>query len=193
MIVLYGLADRFLSFRDLSQDVSLMERLLESRTILDRMAYNPIAGYGLGVTYDRYYMVLGNIIPTSFIHNGYLSAWFKLGLPGLAVCLAIMALLVTGTFRWIRQGHADMTRLELTMAMAMFGVLISMLVVNVTSAQFYSFEGWMVLTLHAAYLSHRIGGRDGEATEAYDPAESMATSDPASTSATSKRSPSGER
>lgn len=158
LLVLAGLLERFLSIGDLSGDISLMERVLESRTIMDRILHNPVAGYGLGVTYDRYYMIPGHLIPTSYIHNGYLSGWFKTGLAGLTAMLMITLLTLRGIRRRIRLEDDSDSTLERAMLLTMFGVLITMLLVNLTSPVYYSFDGWLLLTLFAAYAARMDGG-----------------------------------
>jgi O-antigen ligase len=116
-----------------------------------------VAGYGLGVTYDRYYMIPGHLIPTSYIHNGYLSGWFKTGILGLSAMLMI-TLLTLGTIRRrIHLGVESDTTLEKSMRLTIFGVMVTMLLVNLTSPVYYSFDGWLLLTLFAAYASRLEG------------------------------------
>lgn len=167
LLVLKGLAERIGSFGQLSRDISLQERVLETGQILDRILKNPIAGYGLGIEYPRYYMFLGHIVNTTYIHNGYLAAWFKLGLPGLVTMALLIVGLLRQSFKLIR-GRSErihsvlLAPIELSFSMAMFGVMSCMVVINITSPQFYSFEGWMLLTLFGAYLSYRGGVVDAK-------------------------------
>ncbi len=91
LLIAAGALDRLTSLTGASSDISLVNRLVETRAALDRIAQNPILGHGWG-TQITYYSIVGyGTTHWAFMHNGYVALWFKLGLWGLALM----------TFVWI--------------------------------------------------------------------------------------------
>lgn len=75
-----------------SQDHSLIARFVEWNALWDFIVRNPILGHGFGTTYRFYDIIDVGTVDRTFTHNGYLGAWFKLGIFGLLVLL----------FLWVR-------------------------------------------------------------------------------------------
>lgn len=85
-LLVVGLAKRFLTLGDAATvDVSLINRFYESAAAWDRIAVNPVLGYGFGVPFRRYDLIYGGTLDWAFIHNAYLGMWYKLGLWGLVL------------------------------------------------------------------------------------------------------------
>lgn len=157
LTVIGGLGARVASFSSLGLDISLIERARESNTILELVGRNPIAGYGLGVEYDRWFLVPMHVEATSYIHNGYLNLWFKFGLIGLITILAISYQILRKSYHFLNR---DTDLLQRTFLKTILASWVGAMVVSITSPQFYSFDGIMLLVVFCAYLSYRVSQRD---------------------------------
>jgi len=152
-LILEGLVNRIESLFSVGAgglDVSLKERLLESKTVVKKIAQNPVAGYGFGVTFPRYFFMPQVYQDYSYVHNGYLAIWYKLGLPGLiAILWYNWHLLKTSYHLFKKQLNPAANMVFLTM----FGTLMGMLLVNHTSPQFLSFDSMLLLGLMGAFCA----------------------------------------
>ena len=130
---------------------SLLERVYETQTIVHKLLHNPIAGYGMGVMYHRYYILFGTYRTMTFIHNGYLAIWFKTGIVGLIAA----TMFCLSTLKYLRKIviYSD-TKLLKIVSQSAFGLVVAILIVNITSAQFIGFENMMILALIAAFTSY---------------------------------------
>ncbi len=89
-LIFSGLLERLVSLRTASSaDISLVNRFRETATVWDHIVKNPIMGYGMGVSYDFFDITNGVTETDAFIHNGYISLWYKYGLLGLVLVLFI--------------------------------------------------------------------------------------------------------
>jgi O-antigen ligase len=70
-------------------DLSLVNRFLETEAVVDKGRLSPILGWGLGADFTYFDLVTRKTFTWEFIHNGYAALWFKLGLWGLILVLAI--------------------------------------------------------------------------------------------------------
>lgn len=93
VLILGGLVERFTSIKSAtSQDVSLLNRFVETKGAWEHIATNPILGHGMGVPY-RYYDIADSItMVKTFIHNGYISLWYRFGIWGLGLFLTFWGL-----------------------------------------------------------------------------------------------------
>ncbi len=88
LLVLGGLFDRLISLATASQtDISLLNRFFESAVVWEYITVNPILGYGMGVPYAFFDIIDDFTISRTFIHNGYLSTWYRFGVWGLGLTL----------------------------------------------------------------------------------------------------------
>lgn len=136
------------------KDASLLSRLSESNTIMDHIRHNPIIGYGLGHVYSFYDVVIGSTRTTWFVHNGYLFLILKFGLVGLLLYLSYYLIALASAIVAIRNGQG-ISHDVLSIAAA---TSIAMLVVNITSPQFYDRAAMLFLTIAWAIIrttSHR--------------------------------------
>lgn len=125
-------------------DASLLERVLEAQRIWERILVNPFAGYGLGYTYPRYGIIYGFSTRTSYIHNGYLAIWFKLGLFGLLAILYYVFQILKTNLHLLKRAASPFAR---QLAMILFCQVSGMMVVNITSPQFLGFDSVLLLTM----------------------------------------------
>ncbi len=87
-LIFAALVDRLASLQSASsQDISLVNRFLETKAVWNKIQVNPIVGYGPGVVYSFYDLTIMGTRTRAFIHNGYISIWYKYGLIGLVPLL----------------------------------------------------------------------------------------------------------
>jgi len=154
-IVISTLASRWESITTVTSvshmDTSLLERFYETETIIHKLMISPVTGYGTGVSYQRYYIIPGIYLPMTFIHNGYLAIWFKTGIMGL---IAILGFCFTTLLKlWKIYRLTDFGLLNL-ISLACISLLTGMLIVNITSPQFFSFEGMTLIILIGVFASY---------------------------------------
>lgn len=132
-----GLLGSFVEGGGAVVDPSVLHRLQETQTALDRIARHPVVGYGLGyrIPFRGLPGVPGEVAhaETTFLHNGYLFLLLKLGAVGLAVFLWFLWRLVR--VQWI---VADALRDPGDKGLA-FGFLLSVVgiaVMSVTTSKF---------------------------------------------------------
>lgn len=150
-LVLKALAHRFETIDLANLDASLRERILETQTIVGRIARNPIAGYGFGVTYPRYFILFKVYEPFYYVHNGYLAIWYKFGIVGLGILLAACYYIISYSYQiYVRSRR----RVIKALALAVVSTLAGMLLVNITSPQFISFDSMIILALMGLFAGH---------------------------------------
>lgn len=152
-LVIDGLILRFQSIGSGSLDISLKDRYNESIEVLKLISVNPIMGYGLGTTFTRHSLISDVFIKTSFIHNGYLAAWFKFGISGLFAFTSIWFLNIRyATKVYSHSNNSTVKAISLTIIGTTFGVLL----VNNTSAQILLMESILFISLGSAFLSYYL-------------------------------------
>ena len=131
-------------------DISLLERFQESATVFSKIAINPILGYGFGTEYVKFIFFERIHISTSYIHNGYLAAWYKLGLPGLLILLGICVSIFRNSFRIFKNSELLINKV---LGLTIMATLAGMMLVNNTSPQFLALDSIVLLTVMGAYCS----------------------------------------
>lgn len=149
-LVLNALSARFQSIGSGKLDISLQERVLEYKTVFGLILDNPIAGYGMGYEYVKKMLVFDYSIRASYVHNGYLAAWFKLGLPGLLTFVSIWIVCIKESTRLYRGNFSIVKKV---IALSVVGTVTGILIVNNTSPQVLTFESILFVSLFSAYLS----------------------------------------
>ena len=87
-LVVTGTADRFSTLGTaLTEDRSLVNRFIETQAIWEHIKQNPILGHGFGTTFTYFDIVFVGTRTKSFVHNGFVALWFKLGIGGLLLML----------------------------------------------------------------------------------------------------------
>jgi O-antigen ligase len=104
-LLAFGILERLFSiFSAGTQDLSLINRFLETAGVWKVIRLNPILGYGMGVPYRVYDAIHEVTMIKAFVHNGYVALWFKFGLWGLGMVLFVLGSLVrraVGSFRMV--------------------------------------------------------------------------------------------
>lgn len=158
-LVLKGLALRFQSLGTGELDISLRDRLYESLTVFELSLHNPITGYGFGYTFTRHALFSKVFVQTSYVHNGYLAAWFKMGLPGLITIITLWVMNIRYSIKLYKQSNNTRHKI---VALTIIGTIIGVIFVNNTSPQVLLFEQWIFVTLFSAYLSTHLNAETHE-------------------------------
>ena len=136
-----GLLVRFAS-SNLS-DISLQSRFSESLAVLQKIKLSPIIGYGLGAEFSFFDPITYQTATTWYIHNGYLWLIFKFGFVGSFLFLSFYAYMYVKTVSTAsRIGGADKI-----MLLSFVTLMTIMLIINLTSPQFYDRGGILVLSM----------------------------------------------
>lgn len=148
-LVATALIERFKSIGSSTQiDISVLERIDETKRVFSKILYNPIVGYGFGVEYVKYIFFERIHVATSYVHNGYLAAWYKLGLPGIFLFISIYYYTIRNSY-FIYKKHSVV--LHRIISLSIIATLFAMLLVNITSPQFLQFDSILLMTLFAVY------------------------------------------
>lgn len=166
--------DRALSVAEEGQrGSSLGFRFEENRQATAALSRSPVLGVGMGGEYKRAFRQVeksGSFdTETSFIHNGYLALWLKLGIAGVAFCLALavgLTLMYLKTARHDRGPQASESRVR---AFAGLACVICFYVSALTSPDFSSLGqlaalGIVITPILLAWASVRsvaVGGVPG--------------------------------
>lgn len=146
LLIVSGLLDRFLSIQSAAtKDLSLVNRFLENAAVWDRIKMNPVLGYGMGTPFRFYDAVWQFSMNRSWIHNGYLSLWFRFGLWGPLLFLSVFFGAAWTAFRTalrLRSGRKSMT---LTVSLACLGSLAAFSVSTNTSNAFFLSDTLLML------------------------------------------------
>lgn len=150
-LIIYGFQTRILSLLEANQDVSLLERVAESQTVLKLISENPIAGNGLGSQYIRHNILFGNVYKTThYIHNGYISLWFKYGVLGLIVMPYLY--ITTARYAFICfKNHIN--PLSKQLSLGVLCIIPPLMILNMTSPVYMMFDGLLFITIAGAYIS----------------------------------------
>ncbi len=136
----------------LSNDISLLNRYLETFEVMRRIAVNPIVGYGPGVSFAYFDITHHSTNVGDFIHNGYLSLWYRFGIWGLAMVMYFWMSTVMLGIRALRRGHGE-SGSRRTMLVAGTVVLITYLLPIVTSNPFALNDTIFLIALMTAFVS----------------------------------------
>jgi O-antigen ligase len=138
------------------QDPSLRARYLETQSVIQYIARNPIVGYGLGASFFYHNPLSQTYHETVYIHNVYLFLWFKLGIIGLVLFLLTYMYHLWEAIKMIRKYQSS---LEYFLLCAIISLFIVMLVISITSPQFISRDSILVIAVCWALIgAFRHGG-----------------------------------
>ena len=150
-----------------SNDISLLNRFVESRAVWEQIRENPVLGYGWGVQVTHFSILYQVTTTWAFFHNGYLALWHKTGLWGLGMVLWVW----TGALgRSARAARAeDLPPPVRGLAAGAFGTLVAFSIVAGSSNPFSVPDQMFVVTLvlalaHGAADRARLAPRCGLAT-----------------------------
>ena len=158
-VMLTGALNRFTTIgNSLTADVSLINRFFETEAVWDRIQTNPVVGHGFGTPFSYHSLITDGVMMESFVHNGFVGVWYKLGLWGL---LAVVSLwIATGIGGvWASRYAPRLSRVERGLALSGGVAVLSILPTITTSNPFLLFDTLVVLTVTMA-LSYGLFQRN---------------------------------
>lgn len=128
-LVFSGLLHRFSSLgAGVISDPSIVSRLIESKGALAYVRENPIIGHGMGVPFRYFDVLTRTTVSRVFIHNGYLSLWYRFGIWGVFLILVFWGNAIYSGLQAFRLREASPLQRIAGLSCA------SVLVANITSA-----------------------------------------------------------
>lgn len=150
-LVMTGLSNRMASLSTATtEDVSMVNRLVEWETAMALIKQSPIIGHGFGVRFHYYSLVYDFTQYTSHIHNTALTLLYQHGIVGLGLMLFFGACCTWQSiclFRDVRQEAGDRL-LGLVMAGSMFSLALAAM----TESLLHVDEGALILALPTAVI-----------------------------------------
>lgn len=87
LVIIGGLIERAATLGAGTSDFSVQTRVVEASGAFAHIVQNPVLGHGLGVPF-RFFDIENQVtVERTFIHNGYVSLWYRFGLWGPALFL----------------------------------------------------------------------------------------------------------
>ncbi len=147
-----SIATRVLTVTSATSDRSFNARIVESGTILDRyVRYSPLIGNGFGVSYS-FLDPLSNTTTTGvFVHNGYIWALFKYGIPLALILLGVLCYPLARLLLGSPDRNAGFNRAVMAGSV---GYLFSALMVHFTSNHLAQVSTTLNLALCWAFLDY---------------------------------------
>ena len=158
VLIVAGTVNRFLSISEAGSGSSLGNRFAESRAAWEMIRVNPVLGYGWGVQVTHYSVIAEGTRHWAFLHNGYLSLWFKTGLWGLGLMLFVWVGAMARAARTARTARPAVR----AVALGAGATIAAFTPVAVSSNPFSIFDQVLVVALVLA-LAH--GAADRAAVE----------------------------
>ena len=131
-------------------DISLLNRYVESAAAWAAIKGNPVLGYGWGAPVTRFDLLTLTTTRWSFLHNGYLWVWHKVGLWGLALLVAGYAGVVGQGVQAARRG---LDRTGRALAAAGVGALVAFSILALPSNPFVVSDQVLVVGLVLGLVS----------------------------------------
>jgi hypothetical protein len=114
-----------------TQDVSVLSRVYETQVIFDYLRRYTFGGTGLGASMVIYEPLEKVFIRVSFIHNGYLFIWMKLGLAFFLAFYYVWGYMMYRAYILAKNATDPIYRI---FASGAFGSLVAFSLLNITSA-----------------------------------------------------------
>lgn len=141
--ILKAVAERFESLGETSKDISLLNRIIESKAVIGYIKSNPILGYGLGATY-KFKSLIPREMPTWYVHNGFLFLFLKLGLLGTFSFLMFYLLSIYNGYVCIKKVDSNFIKAILV---GIISCLIAILPLSLSSPQFIQKDSLLVIVI----------------------------------------------
>lgn len=126
------------------RDLSLQSRLLESGAALKDFARSPILGYGLGARFTFFDPISYMTSDSWYIHNGYVFLLFKFGIVGTFLYMVFYLHIIASTWR---EASRSIVESDKVLLLSFTSVMGAMLLVNLTSPQFYDRVSILIVTV----------------------------------------------
>ena len=142
--------NRLLSATEGKKDVSVYMRLVEYNEVISRITDYPMFGNGLGKKIHLYDKALHYSTSTNNIHNGYLFAMYRFGIPLALIYFVILALTL---FRGFKQGIKLTDPFYRIFSLSSALTILMIIVASFASNQFFGRDGGLVLAVSFAIIS----------------------------------------
>ncbi len=139
-----SLMERFPSLKDIFSDISILNRLSETKGIFQSIKYYFIAGAGLGAKFKYFNIIDYETVNTWYSHNAFLYLLFKLGIPGLIIYLLFYFSIIRYCIFFLR---IKSNTIENSIAKGTAALLISMFFLSVSSPQFYQKDSVLIVAV----------------------------------------------
>ena len=127
-----------------TQDVSLINRFREWRTVWEVSLQSPVFGTGFGVPYRFYSVIYGATEVKHFVHSAYLSFFYRHG----AVGIVLMAVALVGAFgKSVRIARRARSRFDHAVGLACASASVAFALAISTEPALTTAEGPYVLAL----------------------------------------------
>jgi hypothetical protein len=149
--LIYSLLEtRFTSSAAGAKDESMQARLVEWKYELGEIQKYPFSGKGMGSKVHFFNILTGTTYHTPTIHNGYIYLCYRLGIPMALLYLSFLIFYTIKAFSLsIRRSNPFFRALSI----ACFLGFLSVIIANVTSAQFAYRDGIFTIFLLVALTS----------------------------------------
>ena len=162
-LIAIGAFNRLVSIGTAGSSVSLLNRFAESEAVWAKIRANPVLGYGWGVQFTHYSIISEGTRHWAFMHNGYLNLWYKTGLWGLALMMAVWTgAMARAALAARRLGAAAGDR---ALALAAGATVAAFSPVAISSNPFSVLDQMLIVTLVLA-LAHGVADRTVEGRSA---------------------------
>ena len=150
-LILKVIQARLTSSAEGTKDLSVLARVYETQTVLNYIVNYTFGGAGMGTRFSVYDPLEHNFTRVVFIHNGYLFAWMKVGLPFFLAFYGVWVYMLRKAYTLARQStHKPLHRI---LASGAFGSLFALTLVNVTSAIPEGRDGFYCLSIIYAAIA----------------------------------------
>lgn len=143
--LLAGLIERASSISSAAAtDPSLLNRFRESAAVWHSVRSAPILGHGMGATYEYFSIEGGGTWRWSYIHNGFAALFFKQGVVGFVLTIALWAVATLRAAAVARR--PGLSPLAVAAALGAAGFLPGLFLTAYTSSPFYMMTILIVIT-----------------------------------------------
>ncbi|MCC6396694.1 MAG: O-antigen ligase family protein [Bacteroidetes bacterium] len=151
--IVEALWNRLVSSGSAMTDISVTNRLAETRTVMALVVDSPLVGHGMGYWFSHFNIITRTTQELMYVHNAYVYLLLKVGILGLALFGGYYLLVLRDGIRISRAGAGD--PLDLAMVRATVAILISYLFVATNSGILQDKQVLLIVTLGTAIITSR--------------------------------------
>ncbi len=148
-----AVAARLTSSGNALEDISIANRLAETRTVLGLVPQSPLVGLGYGAWFHHFNIITRTTEVVHYVHNVYVYLLMKVGAIGLFLFLGYFASIIRAGLRLSR--GVQESPLALALVRASVALFIGLLFVGTNSGILEDKQVLLVLTLGTACVTSR--------------------------------------
>ncbi len=141
---------RFISPKSGITDISVAERLMESKSVLATIIQNPLIGFGVGSTFKHYNIIDKVTVESLYVHNGFLYLTLKVGIIGALLLLSFYFGIIYHAFKFLRITKID--NFKRSILLAAISLFVSLLIISLSSGVFADKQALLIIALGAAFV-----------------------------------------